>query len=654
MRKAIINITIGILILTGTFHLAQAQNSTLHIDITQTGESISPYIYGQFIEHLGRCIYGGIWAEMLEDRKFYYPVTGEAPAWEMFKPGPRSWDGEGHPYELLVRSPWMIIGDKKNVSMDTDNAFVGEHAPRIALKGDGTPGGLLQNRLALVEGKGYTGRIVLAGVSEAGPIQVSLVWGGGANDRETVTIEKITSTFTTFPLQFCAQSSTDNGRIEIVATGKGYFSIGTASIMPDDNILGWRADVVALLKELNAPVYRWPGGNFVSGYDWKDGIGDPDRRPPRKNPAWKGVEHNDVGIHEFMALCREINAEAFIAVNTGLGDAIAAAEEIEYVNGDPDTPMGKIRAKNGHSKPYGVKWWAIGNEMYGDWQLGHMPLEEYVQKHNHVVEAMRKVDPEMKAIAVGAVGSWSEQMLTTCADHMSLLSEHLYCQDKEDVVEHTGQIAAQISNIANAHREYRKSIPNLAGKDIRIALDEWNYWYGAYEYGELGTRYFLQDGLGVAIGLHEYFRNSDLFFMANYAQTVNVIGAIKTTKTEAEFETTGLVLKLYRERFGVIPVQLKGEYAPLDIAAALSSDGNTLTVAIVNPTAQPKSVTLKLDQGELAGHGRRWIITGQDKWSYNAPGKTRQVDIAQTSLTVIPNVITLAPLSVTLYALVLR
>jgi alpha-N-arabinofuranosidase len=654
MTEAIVNTLIVILILAVVSHPAQAQNATVRIDITQTGEPISPYIYGQFIEHLGRCIYGGIWAEMLEDRKFYYPVTGEAPAWEMFKPGPRSWDGEGHPYELLVRSPWMIIGDKLNVSMVTENAFVGEHTPRIALAGDGTPAGLLQNRLALVEGKVYTGRIVLAGTPEAGPIQVSLVWGGGANDRDTVTIEKVTQTFTTFPLQFQAQSSTDNGRLEIVATGKGHFSIGTASIMPDDNILGWRADVVALLKELNSPVYRWPGGNFVSGYDWKDGIGDPDRRPPRKNPAWKGVEHNDVGIDEFMELCREINTEAFIAVNTGLGDVNAAAEEIEYVNGAPDTPMGKLRAENGHSKPYGVKWWAIGNEMYGDWQLGHMPLEEYVQKHNKVVNGMRKIDPEMKAIAVGAVGPWSKQMLTTCSDHMSLLSEHLYCQDKDDVIEHAGQIAATIRGIAKAHREYRKSIPNLAGKDIRIALDEWNYWYGANEYGELGTRYFLQDGLGAAIGLHEFFRNSDLFFMANYAQTVNVIGAIKTTKTEAEFETTGLVLKLYRERFGTIPVQATGEFAPLDIAAALSSDGTRLTVAIVNPTEVPKSITLKLDQGELAGRGRRWVITGPDKWAYNAPGKARRVDIAQTSMTALPNVLALDPLSVTLYALTLR
>ncbi len=138
------------------------------------------------------------------------------------------------------------------------------------------------------------------------------------------------------------QDSTDNGRIEIVSHGKGNLLIGTVSLMPADNIRGWRADTVALLKQLNSPVYRWPGGNFVSGYDWKDGIGDPDRRPPRKNPAWKGIEHNDVGIHEFMDLCREIDTEAFIAVNTGQGGVQAAAEEIEYVNGGADTPMGKL------------------------------------------------------------------------------------------------------------------------------------------------------------------------------------------------------------------------------------------------------------------------------------------------------------------------
>ncbi|MBN1844324.1 MAG: hypothetical protein JW810_01490 [Sedimentisphaerales bacterium] len=640
--------------LAGSAMASRARAADVLVDLSQTTPPISRYIYGQFIEHLGRCIYGGLWAQMLEDRKFFYPVDGRAPTWTMYKPGPRSWDGEGHPYELLSRSPWMIIGPPDAVSMVTQNSYVGEHTPRITLAGDGSPAGLLQERLGLVNQKDYTGRIVLAGDPAAAPIEVSLVWGPGASDRDTITINAVTTSYAKYPLQFTAGGSTDNGRLEIVSRSKGQFLIGTVSLMPADNILGWRADTVALLKELDAPVYRWPGGNFVSGYDWKDGIGDPDRRPPRKNPAWKGIEHNDVGIHEFMDLCREIDAEAYIAVNTGLGDVRAAAEEIEYVNGGPDTPMGRLRAENGHSQPFGVKWWAIGNEMFGDWQLGHMPLEDYMKKHNRVVDAMRQVDGDFQPIAVGAKGRWSEQMLASCADHMSLISEHLYWQDKDDVVSHVRQVPAVIREVADAHRGYRKSIASLADKDIRIAMDEWNFWYGPNEYGELGTRYFLQDALGIAAGLHEFFRNSDIYFMANYAQTVNVIGAIKTTTTQAEFETTGLVLKLYRQRYGEIPVALDGDVAPLDVAAALTGDRRAVTVAIVNPTEQSQSLSLKLAGGTLAGPGQVWTLTGQGKWSYNAPGRPRQVDIRHRSLREAPGQLEAGPLSVTLYELALR
>ncbi len=620
------------------------------IHASDTGEPISRYVFGQFIEHLGRCIYGGLWAEMLEDRKFYYPVTGKAPAWEMFTPGPRSWDGEGHPYELLVRSPWFIVGDSTSVVMRKENPFVGEHTPVVHLPGNDQRAGIQQERLGLVTGRRYTGRVVLSGDPAAVPIEVSLVWGGGAGDRDTVVVGKLGAEFVTVPLAFVSGGSTDNGRLEIVGKGKGSFLIGTASLMPADNIRGWRSDTLALLKEMNSPVYRWPGGNFVSGYEWKEGIGDPDKRPPRKNPAWKGIEHNDVGIHEFMELCREIGAEPFIAVNTGLGGAEGAAEEVEYLNGSPETPMGALRAKNGHPNPFDVKWWAIGNEMFGDWQLGHMPLSDYLKKHRNVVDAMRAVDSSVYPIGVGQVGEWSREMLANCSDHMSLISEHLYWQNRDDVEAHVAQIPQGIRRVAEAHRKYRAEIPSLADKDIRIALDEWNYWYGGNEYGELGVRYFLQDALGIAAGLHEMFRQSDLFFMANYAQTVNVIGAIKTTKTQAEFETTGLVLKLYRHRFGNIPVKVSGNLGSLDIAAAWTEDRNNLTVAVVNPSPDSRLLILDITGANIRPQARRWEITGEDRWAHNLPGKERGVDIESTTLNIADNRITVSPLSITVYS----
>ena len=627
---------------------------TLTIDATATREPISPYVYGQFIEHLGRCIYGGLWAEMLQDRKFYYPVTGEMPAWEMFTPGDTSWEGEAHSYELLVRSPWLVRGPKSAVEMITDGAFVGEHSPRITLPGDGTPAGLLQERLGLEEQRGYTGRVVLAGDASAAPVEVSLAWGGGPGDRETVVIEAILGDYTTHPLTFTARGSTDNARLEITSRGSGRLTIGSVSLMPADSILGWRPDTLALVKALDSPVYRWPGGNFVSGYDWKDGIGDRDRRPPRKNPAWKGVESNDVGLHEFMDLMREIDAEPFVAVNTGLGEVGSAAEQVQYANGSTDTPMGRLRTENGHPQPFGIEWWAIGNEMYGDWQLGHMPLAEYVEKHKAVVDAMRAEDPGVRPIAVGAVGEWSQTMLGNAAEHMELLSEHLYWQDRDDVPAHVEQSVAGIRRVAAAHREYRESLPSLKGKDIRIALDEWNYWYGGYEYGELGTRYFLQDGLGIAAGLHEMFRNSDLFFMANYAQTVNVIGAIKTTKTDAEMEATGLALALYRQRFGTVPVAVEGDAGPLDVVAAWTADRTALTVAVVNPTGEARRVKLDFSGAEATGQGTRFVLTGADRWSHNAPGRPRGVDVTRTTITAAASRIEAPPLSVTLHVLRVR
>jgi alpha-N-arabinofuranosidase len=633
---------------------ADPPEARVRVDAASVATPISPYVYGQFIEHLGRCIYGGLWAEMIEDRKFFYPVTGEAPAWQMFQPGKVSYEGAGVPYELLVRSPWMILGDEKAVTMVREGAFTGEHSPRIAVSGDGSAQGLVQERLGLQEGREYVGRIVLSADAASAPVEVSLAWGGGGTARQTATLASLGSGFVTHALRLRSGGTTDNGRLEIVSRGKGALTIGAVSLMPADNVFGWRRDTVALLKELDSPVYRWPGGNFVSGYDWKDGIGDRDRRPPRKNPAWKGIEPNDVGLHEFMDLMGEVGAEPYVAVNTGKGGPESAAELVEYANGSPTTPLGRRRAENGRSRPFGVRLWAVGNEMYGDWQIGHMPLEKYVEKHKKVVDAMRAADPKIQPVAVGAVGDWSRTMLANAASHMSYLSEHLYWQDKPDVPAHVAQAVDGIRKVAETHRTYRRELAALKGKDIRIALDEWNYWYGPNEYGEVGPRYFLQDGLGIAAGLHELFRNSDVYFMANYAQTVNVIGAIKTTATAAEMETTGLVLALYRRQFGTLPVKVEGGAAPLDVSAAWTADRSALTVAVVNPTGEARRLTLDVSGADLVGAARRFVLTGPDRLAYNAPGRPRSVTVAETSLAEGGHRLDVPPLAVVIHRLPAR
>ncbi len=602
---------------------------SVRIDSGKIGALLSKYIYGQFIEHLGRCIYQGIWAEMLEDRKFFWSV------------------GQGE-------SPWKAVGDPALVRMDSAAPFTGEHSPRIRLTGK-AEGGIFQGSLALVEGKDYVGRVILAGDRSAAPVRVSLVWGPGADQRQTIEVKGLASGYRTFPFSFRAGASTTDARLEIVSSGRGSFAVGTASIMPADNVDGFRPDVLALLKELDAPVYRWPGGNFASGYNWRDGIGDRDRRPPRKNPAWQGVEHNDVGLHEFLDLMRLLGAEAYITVNSGLGDVKMAVEELQYVNGAADTSMGRLRAKNGHPEPWGVEFWSVGNEMYGDWQLGHIPLAMYVRKHIQFDVAMKAMDPSIKITAVGALGRWDERMLAEASNHMDFISEHFYVGEKPGLLSHVSQVPAEIRRIAEAHREYRRTIPTLANRVIPIALDEWNYWYGPDLYGEIGVRYFLKDALGIAAGFNEYARESDMFAMANYAQTVNVIGAIKTTKTAAAFETTGLALDLYRHHFGTIPVEVTGAPEPLDVMACWKDAAKkVMTVSIINPTKARQTIRLDFGKLGLSRTATLYLIAGDDPGLYNEPGKPPAVVIRENDGAPFGTKLTVPPISVSLYEVAAR
>ncbi len=610
------------------------------IDVGQTKEPISKYIYAQFIEHLGRCIYGGIWAEMLEDRKFYFPITPNYQPYRRSRGVPQD-----NPFAVVGASPWQIIGQPKSVTMVKEDSFVGEHTPLIQ-----SGSGIQQFDLGLVQNKQYAGYIYLKAQQQSADVTVSLIWSDNPQDQDLVKFSAAPREYIRYPFRFTAGADTTSGKLEIKVADGACF-VGTVSLMPADNIDGIRADTLAVLKELNAPLYRWPGGNFVSGYDWRDGIGDRDRRPPRTNPAWTGVEHNDFGIHEFIHFCRLLNTEPLVTVNTGFGDAYSAAAELEYANGSTDTPMGALRAKNGDTKPFDVRYWCIGNEMFGRWQLGYMSLNHYVRKHNWIVDKMREVDPDIIPIASGNAGSWSEGLLRSCSDHIELIAEHFYCQEKSDIIGHASQIPDNIKQKVQFHRQLRQQLDSLKGKDIRIAMTEWNYWYGPHLFGELGTRYFHKDALGIARGLHEYFRNSDIIFMANYAQTVNVIGCIKASKTAAAFETTGLVLKLYRNNFGNLPVEVAGDTELLDVAAAWTDDREALTVAIVNPTEQEQELTMDLRGNQLAGTGQLWLIAHSDPKAYNEPGKEPQVVIEEKTVTNVSNKLTVPPLSISLYKL---
>jgi alpha-N-arabinofuranosidase len=660
------------------------------IDAGKTFAPINPNLYGMFIEHAGGLVYRSMWAEMLDDRKFYNPIVGQdaAPAGQ---PGARGGRGRfgGAPRR------WVPVGPAESITMDAQRAYVGDHSPAISLSAT-EPRGIRQAGLTLMQGKNYTGRIVLAG--DAGvQVSVSLVWGTGAADRQTSAIGKLTPAYAKFPLAFTCPVDADDGRIEIAATGPGALRIGAVSLMPADNIQGWRPEVIAVLKSLRSGVYRWPGGNFVSAHDWRDAIGDPDQRPPTWDPVWRALQSNDVGTDEFMTLCRLVGVEPYITVNSGFGEARSAAEYVEYANGPVTTRMGAMRAANGHPEPYRVKFWNIGNEMWGDWQYGYMSLAQYQVKHNLFAKAMRKVDPNIILIADGAMpdtmtgskqslklgdklipdylgpADWTGNMFLHCLDNMDMISEHYYnynthfdlAQAKqvpndpnEALVDWMRRPANHIRIKYEEYQEYLKRIPALKNKPVPIALDEYAY-AGGRDYKVVPA---------YAWNFHEMFRHSDLYQLATLTF---VTGTYNAARGQAALNPVGMLVKFYRDRFGTIPVEVSGnspqpkpkdppggeqpvvhagsDTFPLDVAAAWTADRKTLTVAVINPTESAQTLSLQIRDAELAGKGTLRRMAPQSLTATVVVGQEPEVEIEEQPVDQVPTNPTFAPFSVNIY-----
>ena len=668
---------------------ANAQQVTMTVDASQTGPPIQPFIYGQFTENANNNFYhGGLWAEMVDDRKFFYPVNSSSA-------------DQTPPNSQRASRRWRPVGGDAAVTMDREQAWSGKHSPKITLDA-ATPHGIQQTALGVKKGMKCSGRIVLS--AEPGvEVNVTLIWGAGPGDRQTVRITGIGKEYRKYPLTFTAGADTLEATLEIVATGKGSFHVGAVSLMPADNVHGWRADMIAALKEIGPTMIRY-GGNFVSDYDWRDGVGDPDKRPSRYDYAWRAMETNDVGTDEILALTTALGAEPYISVNAGFGDAYSAAQWLEYCNGAATTPMGKLRAANGHPEPYKVKWWNIGNEMYGLWQMGNMQLRQYTIKHNMFAEAMREVDPTIKIIAVGATpaemgttgsarvitgravaeyggpADWNGAMLTNSVAYFDALAEHLYPKGnlafdvgKQDFVpveesfaDHARRLPNRVRCAVEAWEEYQRRFPALKMQSIPIALDEWVA-------GNPGTRSSMFTALSSAEALHELFRNSGWFTMSAYT---HLTGLVSSTRTEMNVVPVGKMFQLYRRHFGVTPVAVTGnspqhdlkglagldkpklpsgsDTYPLDAAAALTADGKALTVAIVNPTESEQQIELTFKGVVLQPAGKLWRIASADLNPQNQPGKPPVVDIVESAVTQVPGRLVIPKLSISLYELPVR
>jgi len=689
-------------------HDAAGQAATpivVHIDAAQTAPPVSKYEFGMFIEHIGSLIYRSLWSEMLDDRKFYFPITAKEP-----QPPARTQAGAMRGMQLRK---WRPVGPDTAVAMDQDHPFVGDQSPRIELDAS-TPQGIRQSGLALVSGKKYVGHIWLRGTPGA-RVEVALVWGDDAGDRQTMHVGPLTAEYKSFPFTLIAGKATEDGSFEITGTGKGEFHIGTVTLMPADNVDGFRPDTTALLRQVHSGFWRLPGGNFLSDWSWYDAVGDRDKRPPMFDYAWNAMQTNDVGLDEFMTLCKLIGTEPYITVNAGFGDAHSAAEEVEYMNGSVQTRLGAQRARNGHAAPYHVRFWDIGNEPYGPWQLGRTDLKYYVLKHNEFAKAMRKVDPsitllasgnmpedmdlrgEMRAKYVGNIkaveGSdedWTGGLLQHSWGNFDGMTQHWYAQsgrqfDVEkaktlpldaptdagyDKVDQTPlEYARYPANIvhlkAQEWRRYQQRFPAMLDKKIFLSIDEYAYFGGSF-----GRAPDLKLALAYAMIFNEMLRHTDFLTMSAHTMGVSLLDY---NPTAAALNTTGLVFKLYSDHFvaGSIPVTLSGNAPqpaprypingdqpdtnsgsptyPLDMFAALTPDRKFLLLAVVNATDSEQKFDLNVAGVHPAGPSTLWQMTGQSFDAANRLGQPPRVAVKEIQITDAAHEITAAPFSINLY-----
>ena len=656
------------MLLFGIQYLAASEPVTATIDATKTGAPISPYLYGQFIEHAGNLIYSSLWSELLDDRKFFYAVQPK-PAEEL-NVNQRGGGGFGPRRRGIGPGRWNPIGPVDSVLMDTNYPFVGDQSPLIKLAGS-EPRGIRQTGVSFIQGATYDGRLQLAG-NPAAAVSIEISWGTNQDAvRQSVSLGHLSSEYRKYALSFKAERS-GPAQVEIVGTGTGSFHVGAVSLMPANNLRGWRPDAMALLKSLRSGVYRFPGGNFVSAHEWRNAIGDPDQRPPTWDPVWRALQPNDIGTDEFMTMCQLLEVEPYITVNAGTGDAWSAAEYVEYANGAASTPMGKQRAANGHPEPYGVKFWGLGNEMWGiSYQYGAMKPNQFAFKQNEFAKAMRKVDPSIKLIASGAMpdtmtgskeslnlgtnlvppylsaGDWSGMLFSNCFNNFEIMSDHFYNygnthfslaegkqvpnDPNEPVTDWMRRPANHVRIKYEEYQAYEKLFPQLSAHPKPLNIDEWAY---SGRGGSVSYPVYP----AYAWFFHEMFRHSDIMQMAAYTFATSLLAR---EGTNVSLNANALAFKIYRDHFGSIPVTISGnspqpkpvdppggeqpvvnagsDTFPLDVVAAWTTDRRTLTVAVVNPTEVEQPLKLNFSGADLAGNGTLWRLASNEANGQNPP-----------------------------------
>ncbi len=583
---------------------------SIEVDASVRAKPVSRNLFGKFTEHLGRNVYQGAWAQLVVNPEF--APASLWPNGEVLMRRLQTASAEFGQETLVedsrfgmaafwsasegIRARWIEDGERHVQEVRTPETGgrieTGVYAPlhraggfELTVAGRARPPLLVQARLKTADGQAVgevsfplgTERSIVKRRIEATPE------GPTKGDPYLLSLE--------FEENVTAE-------------------LDRVLLFPSDHVEGWEPEVVEYMRKARLPMLRFPGGNFVSAYHWPDGAGALDERPVRRNPAWPELEWNHVGTDEWLRLCELTGAEPLICINGGNGTVEEAREWVEYCNGPAESPMGRVRATNGHPAPYGVRYWEIGNELYGAWQTGYTDGTGYAPRYGEFVKAMREADPNLLFIANG-LGQlrqteggyeppyWNHELVRQNGSLVRSISVHpLVARNAPEDADPT-EVWRELVAFADGYVEY---LDKLVGEPMRqgglepkLAITEMQIFT---RYRRLPTNKSIAEALWLGSMIHSCIRSGGLVELLTHSALLNHGGGLGKDRGIVYAEPVWWTTHLYGSQTGTIPVSVKtesqrfavegtylekrGNVPYVDSTALLDEDGGTLTVFVIN------------------------------------------------------------------------
>jgi len=616
--------------------------SVIEVDASNVQGEVPRYLFGQFMEHEHNTIDNGLLAELLQDRKFEegdLDGNGVATPWV--------------PEERVQDRYWQLRhgqGLNDRYYVDHKIFYGGGASQAIQLLGSASnQASVYQINLQFGKDRRYTfytyfraqgtGKAFVEFDKLGGPVffhkdfyELNAKW------------EKYTADFT-------APEDTRHGRIRIGFKGVGTFWMDSASLMPTDNIDGMRRDLMEALRPMRISVLRYPGGCYADFYDWMNGIGPRDERPETWSTAWREWNSNDFGTDEYAELGRMIGYDGHITTNYNSGTAEEAADWVEYTNGAARSPMGQLRAKNGHSEPYNIKLWAVGNEapnLCNEQYTDGTKLNDYAKRFHEYEAAMKRVDPSIRVMA-SSVGrpEWVRKMLKTMP--VDLMATSIYTGhfgtvaqicDQNDFYQRVVAETLQFQDKLDANI---RSAGTLLPNHPFFAITEFNSWWLPET---TDPDYRLANALYFAGVFNALLRHSKYIFLAESCSLINVQGMIEVNPVAIKLTPPYFAYVLYANHTGsqVLDTEVNSSVVPwnsklasLDAVATMDGDGHTVYLAVVN-RSQDDPISSRI-------HLKRWIpargaqvqvyeLNGKSWDAFNPYGGTANVNILPKTIAI--------------------